>query len=113
MFDACSEEATHDAVSTTRSACLPDSVIRALLDRLAEDDGFRARFEADPRAALIEVGYETPTAQRGVPGADPVLAFDYFHGGLASKAKIAAGRELWLKQLRDGEQIFGPFSICA
>jgi putative modified peptide len=100
----------HHAGATTR---LPAAVILALLDKLAGDDDFRARFEATPRAALRELGFETPAAQRDVPGADPVLAFAYFHGGLASKQKIAAGRERWLEQLGAGAQIFGPFSMCA
>jgi putative modified peptide len=115
MFDdrIQSEARHHEADAAGKVARLPTAVITALLDLLAEDDDFRARFESAPRAALRELGYETPAEQRDVPGADPVMAFAYFHGGLASKHKIAAGRERWLAQLGAGERIFGPFSMCA
>ena len=113
-FDARSG-ADHDtcALATNRSASLPAAVIEQLLDLLTADDGFRTRFEANPREALREIGYETPSEQAGNRELDPVMAFDYFHGGLASKSKIAAGRERWLAQLREKEQVFGPFSMCA
>jgi putative modified peptide len=115
MFDDRieTEAQSHDAAATGKAARLPTQVITALLDLLVEDDDFRARFESAPRAALRELGYETPEAQRDVPGADPILAFAHFHGGLASKEKIAAGRERWLAQLSAGLRIFGPFDFCA
>ena len=96
-----------------KAATLPATVIEPLLELLANDDAFRARFEANPREALREVGYETPAGCVGIRELDPVMAFDYLHGGLASKAKINAGRATWLAQLREKEQIFGPFSMCA
>ena len=99
--------------STSEAATLPAAVIEQLLVLLADDDGYRARFEANPREALREIGYVTPAGDVGVFGRDPVMAFSYFHGGLASKEKIAAGRTRWLAQLRANEQIFGPFSMCA
>ena len=37
---------------------LPEPVADALLGRLAVDDSFRDLFSADPRAALVELGYQ-------------------------------------------------------
>jgi putative modified peptide len=115
MFDTRIETDAqyHEAATPDQVTCLPHAVITALLDVLGEDDAFRARFESDPRAALRDIGYETPASQRGVAGCDPVLAFAYFHGGLASKQAILAGRERWLAQLRASERVFGPFDLCA
>jgi putative modified peptide len=95
------------------SATLPATVIAQLLQLLTANDGYRARFEANPREALREIGYDTPALCQGIRELDPVMAFDYLHNGLASKEKIVAGRDAWLARLRNEEQIFGPFSICA
>ena len=116
MFDAHGESEVHaeSLAPFAKSTRLPVPIIDALLDLLAEDEGFRARFEANPRAALLELGYETPAAAQGVLGADPVLSFGYFHGGLASKEKVAATRDRWHSELRNRQQaIFGPFDMCA
>lgn len=90
-------------------------VARALLDKLANDDGFRADFVADPRAALRSLGHETPAADHGVPGRDPVLHVQKLQGGLASKEKIAADTPALLAVYSDpdtSKQALMPFAIC-
>jgi putative modified peptide len=94
-------------------------VVRRLLDGLSGDDEFRAAFASDPREALRSLGYETPEADVGVEGRDPVLPFLELRGGLASKDKIAAGRDRLERSyetatvtgVRGG--IFGPYDLCA
>ena len=91
-------------------------VARALLDKLATDDDFRAHFVADPRAALRGLGHETPEADHGVPGRDPVLHVQKLQGGLASKEKIAADAPALLAVYSDTDstkQALLPFAICA
>lgn len=86
-----------------------------LLALLSTDDAYRARFEANPRAALRELGYETPAAHLGVFDLDPVTSFRQFEGGLASKAALLAARDQ-LRQTRDrggDPAIFAPFDFCA
>lgn len=96
----------------------PD-VVDKLLHGLAHDDEFRAAFERDPRAALSDLGHDTPEAHVGVEGQDPVLPFLQLKGGLASKDKIAAGKDRMAASYRSSPQagargtIFGPFEICA
>jgi putative modified peptide len=96
----------------------PD-VVDKLLNGLANDDQFRAAFEKDPRAALSGIGHNTPAADIGVEGKDPVLPFLHLKGGLASKEKIAAGKERMANAYRTSEKVgtsgtvFGPFEICA
>jgi putative modified peptide len=74
---------------------LSESVADALLDKLSSDDAFRSMFVADPRAALVSVGF--------APAADASV-----HGGiwmclsvteLASKEAIRAGRNELRNQL--------------
>lgn len=96
----------------------PD-VVDKLLHGLANDDDFRAAFERDPRAALSSIGHDTPTEDVGVEGKDPVLPFMTLKGGLASKDKIAAGRQRMAEAYRNSKlvgvsgAIFGPFDMCA
>jgi|SRR4249919_1549660 len=95
------------------------NVVDKLLHGLAHDDDFRAAFEQDPRAALSQLGHETPEQHVGVEGKDPVLAFMDLKGGLASKDSIAAGKDSMATAYKSGAPvgvagaIFGPFSICA
>ncbi|HMB57783.1 MAG TPA: NHLP-related RiPP peptide [Arenimonas sp.] len=71
----------------------PD-VADKLLNKLSSDDDFRALFEKNPRAALKQVGHETPETDRDVKGADHVLCC-YSVKTLASKEQIkAAHKEL-------------------
>lgn len=69
-----------------------------LLDKLSNDDDFRALFEKNPRAALRKVGHETPDADRDVKGADPLVCC-YSVKTLASKEKIQAARKELRTQL--------------
>lgn len=68
-------------------------VANKLLDRLSSDDDFRDLFVRNARAALKEVGHETPEQDRDVRGADPVLCCYNLKNGLADKATIKAGRD--------------------
>lgn len=63
-----------------------------LLDKLGNDDGFRALFLLNPRAALALVGHCTPEADRDIKGRDPVLCL-YSMKKLATKAEIFAARK--------------------
>jgi putative modified peptide len=98
---------------------IPSSIVARLFDALSEDDAFRAAFEADPRAALSGLGYETPERDVGVEGRDPVLPFLDLRGGLASKDKIRAGRDRLQRSYDTATvtsvkgQAFGPFDLCA
>ena len=94
-------------------------VVDKLLHGLANDDDFRADFERDPRAALSSIGHDTPKEHVGVEGKDPVVPFLNLKGGLASKAKIKAGKDRMASDYRSANQvgvsgaIFGPFELCA
>ena len=94
-------------------------VVRRMLDALSNDDDFRDAFERDPRGALRSLGYETPAEDVGVPGRDPVLPFLELRGGLASKEKIAAGRDRLAQSYYAAVTTslkgtaFGPFDLCA
>jgi putative modified peptide len=94
-------------------------VVTRLLDALAGDDDFRAEFERDPRAALRGLGHETPEHDLDVQGRDPVLPFLHLQGGLASKEKIAGGRDRLASAYRSADVTglkalpFGPFDLCA
>jgi putative modified peptide len=92
-------------------------VARALLQKLSTDDKFRAAFQADARAALKQLGHDTPAANRGVRGRDPVMHLENLRGGLASKEKIAAESERMLATFASGGEIeslaFHQFDFCA
>ena len=98
---------------------LTKAVARALLDKLATDDAFRARFERDPRATLRELGHDTPAADRGVRGRDPVVNFEELQGGLASKETIAAESDQIMATYDAPEAessargVFDRFTLCA
>jgi putative modified peptide len=68
---------------------LPDSIVDTLLDKLACDDEFRARFTDDARGALASLGY-APAADRTVMnGIWECLKVK----SLASKEAIRSGRD--------------------
>ncbi len=68
------------------SVRLPKAQELDVLNRLSTDDGFRARFEQDPAAALKEAG----VADADIAKLDPV---NLKAGKLADKAAIAATRD--------------------
>ena len=92
-------------------------VARALLHKLSTDDTFRAAFQADARAALQQLGHDTPAANRGVRGRDPVVELEKLSGGLASKEKIAADSERMLATFESAASVeslaFNRFEFCA
>ena len=95
-------------------------VARALLKKLATDDAFREQFQKNPRVALAQLGHETPAADRGVEGRDPVLPLMLLRGGLASKEKIAGQSETmlasWDTYSRTGDAnalAFHQMDLCA
>ena len=82
----------------TKSAPLDPQIANRLLDLLSTDDSFRARFQHDPRAALYEIGYESPmpakmTACGAMPTIVPETLIDCRVENLASKEVIAAARD--------------------
>jgi putative modified peptide len=83
----------------TKSAPLDPQIADRLLDLLSTDDSFRARFEHDPRAALHEIGYESPmpakmTACGSLAAApDPEPLIDCKVENLATKEAIAMARD--------------------
>lgn len=80
-----------------KSAPLDARLADRLLDLLSTDDAYRARFQDDPRAALIEIGYRSPapakmTADGTVPVAPPETLIDCKVENLAPKEVIQAAR---------------------
>ena len=90
---------------------IPKDIAARLVELLSTDDGFRERFAADPRAALRELGFETPEADRGKRGRDPILGLENPQGGLASKEKIAADSDMLLASFQSDEEV--GFKVCA
>ena len=68
------------------------TVVDTLLDKLSSDDGFRALFASDPRAALAQIGHS-------VPSEDPLLCAQTTT--LASKEEIAAARQALRDHMTD------------
>ena len=83
-----------------------------LLDKLSSDDEFRALFEKNPRAALRQLGHETPEADRDVKGSDPLLCASCVET-LASKAQIQAARKELKSQLTSAPFKFAMTSLEA
>jgi putative modified peptide len=82
-------------------------VVDVLLDKLSGDDDFRARFKADPRAALASLGDDDArNAPADASGAWACLAVTE----LASKDAIAASRAELTRQL-SAEVMFTPFKL--
>ena len=94
------------AIKTT-SAPLDPQIADRLLDLLSTDDDFRARFQHDPRAALYEIGYESPaaalmTACGAFPVAQPEALIDCKVDELAPKEAIKAARDEIRRMLTSG-----------
>ena len=82
-----------------------------LLDKLASDDAFRAAFDHNPRAALKQLGYETPPADRDVRGADSVMCL-YSAKPLASKEAIRAAHSALKAQMTSASTSFRIFNLA-
>jgi len=104
------EVVSTDTTVTSR-VTLSAEIAERLLGLLSTDDAYRARFESNPRAALLELGHQTPQAHLGVFGLDPVVNFYHLEGGLASKAVLAAARGRLLPI--EARRSFMPFAVCA
>lgn len=81
----------------TTSAPLSADITDRLLDLLSTDDLYRDRFQADPRAALVEIGYlplpeAGMTACGALPEKLPEALIDCTVTNLAPKEAIAAAR---------------------
>lgn len=61
--------------------------LRVLFDKLGSDDAFRSRLEADPLAALVEIGVHVP----------PGLPIDTVR--LPSKEAVRANAAKWLEHV--------------
>lgn len=92
-------------LATPRNAFSPE-VVDKLLEMLATDDDFRGLFQQDARAALMQIGHETPEHQLGILGIDPVMCLN-LNNGLASKDAIRAGRQSLIAALNPGP----PFTV--
>ena len=86
---------------------LPDSIIDALLDKLGNDDTFRAQFATDPRVALAGLGFEPAADPRITRGAWECLTVDE----LASKEEIRAASEVMRRRFSAKAFVFFPFAI--
>lgn len=69
----------------TVNTTAPKQQMLRLLDKLANDDLFRGRFERDPKAVLLEAGFST-----GLVAAFPAVQLE--PGRLAAKSVFAADR---------------------
>ena len=81
-----------------------------LLDKLSSDDKFRTAFDHNPRAALKQLGYETPAADRDVRGADAALCL-YSAKPLASKEIIRAAHKELKAQMTSAASTFNIFKL--
>ena len=86
---------------------LPDPIIDALLDKLGNDDAFRATFATDARAALASLGFE--------PAADGSISRGIWMcmevRELASKEVIRAAAGDVRTMLKAKEAVFFPFVL--
>ena len=65
------------------------SKLAALFDKLGNDDAFRARLQANPSAALGELGIEVPPGMQNQPV------------NLPSKADVKAKSATWTQQVQE------------
>lgn len=95
------------------SAPLSAEIADRLLDLLSTDDAYRVRFQADPRAALYEIGYQSSvqgsmTACGMAPAAIPETLIDCKVQDLASKEEIKAARQEIRTMLTQGLTHIAP-----
>ena len=74
---------------------LPPHIADKLLDRLSNDDDFRAYFQKDARGALSFLGYDEPT---GTPSNDSALACMRCES-MPDKKAFAQSRDAFRSQL--------------
>lgn len=86
---------------------LSEDTVDALLDKLATDDGYRALFQKDPRAALAQVGHKPSADPAVTEGAWACMAV----GELASKETIKATRDSLRKQLVSAKAAHHPIAL--
>lgn len=88
---------------------LPESIALQLLDRLGNDDAFRAVFAADARQALAQLGF--------APAADTTVAEGIWKclqvSDLASKQAVLASRDVLLRQFTAERSALNPISLEA
>lgn len=90
LGESCATLLSGDHASRS-SQTFSTEVVDLLLEKLSTDDDFRELFQSDPRAALQQIGHETPERNRGLRGTDPVMCM-VLDNRLASKEVIRAGR---------------------
>ena len=74
---------------------LPANIADKMLDRLSNDDDFRAYFQKDARGALSFLGYDEPA---GTPSNDSALACMRCES-MPDKKEFAKSRDAYRKQL--------------
>jgi putative modified peptide len=85
---------------------LPEPIIDRLLDRLGNDDAFRAAFVTDTRAALASIGFEPAGDASITRGLWECFAVTQ----IATKAEIRRAH-LQLRRQLSMEAVFFPFTI--
>ena len=86
---------------------LPDAIVDTLLDKLGNDDGFRAAFQADARGALASLGF-APAADLSVTrGIWTCVTVQQ----LASKEVIRAARVALTAQLKASCPVYNPIGL--
>ncbi len=86
---------------------LSETIADALLSKLGHDDGFRTLFAANPREALISLGF-APAADTGIrEGIWMCMQVDV----LASKEVIRAGHEQLRQQLTAARAKYTPITL--
>jgi putative modified peptide len=87
---------------------LSDTVVDTLLDKLSNDDAFRAQFQINPRAALAMVGHRAAAEARDEDaGIWRCLGVTQ----LASKEAIRASREVLRRQLTASQAAHNPVNL--
>jgi putative modified peptide len=88
---------SNDSSQDSPHTPFPLDVAERLLALMSQNDEFRAKFVADPRAALIQVGLDPLLAEVAAEQACTSIK------ELAPKEEIARGREVILRHMREVE----------
>lgn len=81
---------------------LSEKTADALLDKLSNDDAFRARFKANPREATRSLGTDDPAVE-SLPESEMT--------GLADKETLTASRKDFRKTLVESTSPFNPINL--